>query len=90
LTRGVEEDCCGRRGNVEIHIRIRLSAPFSPQARSDARVQSVDDNQSLLDPTRMIAMWGSVAPRRFSVLVIGIFAGVALVLAGTGLYGVVS
>jgi putative ABC transport system permease protein len=33
---------------------------------------------------------GSVAPRRFSVLVLGLFATVALVLAGTGLYGVIS
>jgi putative ABC transport system permease protein len=32
----------------------------------------------------------SIAPRRFNVLVLGIFAGVALVLAGTGLYGVIS
>jgi putative ABC transport system permease protein len=33
---------------------------------------------------------GSVAPRRFGVLVLGIFAAVALVLAGNGLYGVLS
>ena len=32
----------------------------------------------------------SIAQRRFSMLLLGVFAGVALVLAGIGLYGVVS
>ena len=32
----------------------------------------------------------SVAPRRFSLVLVGLFAGIALVLAGAGIYGVLS
>ncbi len=35
-------------------------------------------------------MFDSIAPQRLSVMLIGVFAGIALILAATGIYGVIS
>jgi putative ABC transport system permease protein len=54
-------------------------------------VQAVDKDQPLFRVRTMNEVLGQVvAPRRLNMLLLGIFAGVALVLAAVGLYGVMS
>jgi len=50
-----------------------------------------DSERAAFGEQRMTdAIAGSLAPRRFSLIVLGAFAAVALILAVTGIYGVVS
>lgn len=54
-------------------------------------VRSVDKNQPVYDMKTMEErLEASVAPRRFKTLLLGIFATMALLLAGVGIYGVMS
>jgi putative ABC transport system permease protein len=54
-------------------------------------VQSVDPEQPLGNVSTLEALVErTVAPRRFSLLLAGVFAGVALALGAVGLYGVLS
>ena len=54
-------------------------------------VKAVDKDQPLGNVRTLEALVAeSVAPRRFSLLLVGIFAGVALLLGAVGLYGVLS
>jgi putative ABC transport system permease protein len=54
-------------------------------------LRELDDQISAFSITPLDAVVGeSVAPRRFAMLLVTVFAGVALVLAAVGLYGVVA
>jgi putative ABC transport system permease protein len=56
-----------------------------------ARLHSVDEELPVYDVRTMTSVIGeSVAQRRFAMLLISIFAGVALLLASVGLYAVMS
>ena len=81
----------------------QIKAPFgflvvksatSPDAMAGAireAVRSVDRNQPVSDMKSMDErIAASLGSRRFAVQLLGIFAGIALVMAGIGLYGVVS
>jgi putative ABC transport system permease protein len=65
---------------------------------TSAMVRSIRKEVAALDPEQPVAnirtleevASDSIAPRRLSVLLIGVFAGVALVLAAVGIYGVMS
>ena len=64
----------------------RAAAPAIRKALS-----SIDPTQSFYDVQTMEeALADSIAPRRFNLLLLGIFALVALVLAALGVYGVVA
>jgi predicted permease len=63
--------------------------PFINRIRSE--VQAVDKDQPLGNVQTLETMVSdSIAPRRFSLLLLGVFAGVALLLGICGLYGVLS
>jgi putative ABC transport system permease protein len=67
------------------------SDPASLAAAVRSKVQEVDPDQAVFDVATMEERLSqAVAPQRFNALVLGIFAGVALILAGVGVYGVMS
>ena len=78
-----------RRMNVVIRTEAQDASQFTPAAR--AAVKSFDPDQIIWRMETLEQLLGtSVAPRRFNMFLLGIFAGVALVLAAVGLYGVMS
>ena len=78
-----------RRLNLVIRTEAEDASQLTPAAR--AEVKAFDANQIIWRVQTLEELLGtSVAPRRFNMLLLGIFAGVALVLAAVGLYGVMS
>jgi putative ABC transport system permease protein len=54
-------------------------------------IQSIDPDQPIANVrTLEVVTADSIAPRRMSMVLIGAFAGIALLLAGVGIYGVIS
>ncbi|HEY0728689.1 MAG TPA: FtsX-like permease family protein, partial [Pyrinomonadaceae bacterium] len=78
-----------RRLNVVIRTDALDASQLAEAAR--AEVKNFDPNQVIWRTQTLEELLGtSVAPRRFNMLLLGIFASVALVLAAVGLYGVMS
>lgn len=78
-----------RRMNVVIRTENGDASQLAQAAR--AEVKAFDQNQIIWRVQTLEELLGSsVAPRRFNMLLLGIFAGVALVLAAVRLYGVMS
>jgi putative ABC transport system permease protein len=78
-----------RRLNLVIRTEARDPLQLLPAAR--AEVKAFDPKQIIWRTQTLEQLLGtSVAPRRFNMLLLGIFAAVALVLAAVGLYGVMS
>ncbi len=78
-----------RRLNLVMRTDARDASQLTQAAR--AEVKAFDPNQIIWRAQTLEQLLGtSVAPRRFNMLLLGIFAGVALVLAAVGLYGVMS
>ena len=78
-----------RRMNLVIRTETRDALQLAQAAR--AEVKAFDPNQIIWRTETLEQLLStSVAPRRFNMLLLGIFAGVALVLAAVGLYGVMS
>jgi len=78
-----------RRMNLVMRTEVRDASQLTQAAR--AAVKAFDPNQIIWRTQTLEQLLGtSVAPRRFNMLLLGIFAGVALVLAAVGLYGVMS
>jgi putative ABC transport system permease protein len=78
-----------RRMNVVLRTESGDASQLAQAAR--AEVKAFDANQIIWRVQTLEELLGtSVAPRRFNMLLLGIFAGVALVLAAVGLYGVMS
>src|SRR6202022_2126970 len=54
-------------------------------------IQAIDPDQPIANVRTLEAVTAdSIAPRRMSMVLLGAFAGVALLLAGVGIYGVIS
>ncbi len=54
-------------------------------------IQSIDPDQPIANVRTLEAVTAdSIAPRRMSMALLGAFAGIALLLAGVGIYGVIS
>jgi putative ABC transport system permease protein len=78
-----------RRLNLMIRTDARDASQLTQAAR--AEIKNFDPNQIVWRAQTLEDLLGtSVAPRRFNMLLLGIFASVALVLAAVGLYGVMS
>jgi predicted lysophospholipase L1 biosynthesis ABC-type transport system permease subunit len=74
--------------DVRMWIVVRVPARQELAASIRAAVWSIDRNQPIVRQTTMEALLGKAAAgRRFALVVFGVFGGVALVLAITGLYG---
>jgi putative ABC transport system permease protein len=76
------------------HLYLVVRAQGDPMALVGAvrnQVSAVDRNQPISQVKTMErVMADSITPQRFSLLLIGIFAALALVLATAGIYGVIS
>lgn len=82
-----------QRPERRLNLVIRTEASDASQLTQAARaeVKAFDPNQIIWRAQTLEDLLGtSVAPRRFNMLLLGIFASVALVLAAVGLYGVMS
>jgi len=78
-----------RRLNLVIRTEASDASQLTPAAR--AEIKAFDPNQIVWRAQTLEQLLStSVAPRRFNMMLLGIFAGVALVLAAVGLYGVMS
>ena len=78
-----------RRLNVVVRTEASNASELIPALR--AQVKAFDPNQIIWRTQTFEELLGkSVAPRRFNMMLLGIFAGVALILAAVGLYGVMS
>jgi putative ABC transport system permease protein len=67
------------------------SDPLAVASAVEGAVQSIDKDQPVSD-VRTMDQWiaKSLAQARFNALLLGVFAGVALLLASLGIYGVMS
>jgi putative ABC transport system permease protein len=78
-----------RRLNLVIRSTTEDASQLTAAAR--AEVKAFNPQQIIWRAQTLEQMLStSVAPRKFNMLLLGIFAGVALVLAAVGLYGVMS
>ncbi len=77
---------------MSMNVFVRSSGIAKPDARSIERiVANIDRTQPVYDvQTLEQALSASVAPRRFNLFLLGIFAGTALLLAIIGIYGVIA
>ncbi len=75
-----------------MQLAVRTTAtPASLVSAVRAQVRAIDPDQPLYHVTTLEqTLSESLAPRRFNVLLLGIFAGIALALATVGIYGVMA
>jgi putative ABC transport system permease protein len=72
-------------------VRGNTSHPESLLSAMEASIRAVDSRQPLFDAKTMEQRVDeSIANRRFVVVLLGIFAGLSLFLAGLGLYAVIA
>jgi predicted permease len=84
----------GQTGSVMWDVQVALRTATDPLAQVEPAKRALGE----MDPTLPIynvdtmeaAISQSVAPRRFAMILLGLFAGLALVLAAVGLYSVIA
>lgn len=80
----------GLGGTMYLVVRTNV-APTSVAATIASQVRSMDPNVPIFDVKTMDQRLSeSLARRRFAMLMLGVFAGFALLLAVVGIYGVIS
>jgi putative ABC transport system permease protein len=81
-----------QRGGAAMYLVVRTTSdPLNLVPSVRAAVEAVDNDQPVYDiQTMEQRLSDSVSPRRFNMLLLAIFAAIALVLAGGGTYGVMS
>lgn len=80
------------RAFTSAHLVVRTSlAPLSLREPIKREIANLDPGQPLSDFSSMEALAArSVAAPRFNMLLLGLFAGLGLLLAGVGIYGVMA
>ena len=77
-------------GTMTLVLRTQ-SEPNSMVAAARGEVQKLDPDLAVFNvKTMQDLVGGSLAGARFRTLLLGVFAGIALILAATGLYGVIA
>ncbi|MEK6299736.1 MAG: ABC transporter permease [Acidobacteriota bacterium] len=77
--------------NMSLVVRTSAADPLSLSETVRAAIQSLDNNQPVYDVFTLRQIVGdSMSQRRFAMLLMGMFAAVALALAAVGIYGVMS
>jgi putative ABC transport system permease protein len=73
-------------------VVVRAAGDPAAVARTVKReINALDSDQPITDLTTLPALLhGSVSPQRFNLLLLGGFAGLALLLAAVGVYGVIA
>jgi putative ABC transport system permease protein len=76
---------------MSLVARTTLGEPAALAPAVQSAVQRIDKDQPVSDVKTMNQLLGeSTAPRRFNMLLLGIFALIALLLASVGIFGVMS
>jgi len=80
--------------NAESSMILTVRSGQDPRTLASAirrEIQSLDPDQPIANVRTLEAVTAeSIAPRRMSMVLLGAFAGFALLLAGVGIYGVIS
>jgi predicted permease len=76
------------------NVFVRSKTPLAPEAFFESiRQKLLASNRDMIvydNESEEAVVADSIASQRFSVILLGVFAGLALLLAGTGIYGVLS
>ena len=74
------------------NVFVRSKTPLAPEAFFESIRQKLlaSDRDMIVYDNESEVVADSIASQRFSVILLGAFAGLALLLAGTGIYGVLS
>lgn len=77
--------------SITIAMRSKTNDTTGLIASAKREINAIDKDQPVSNTTTLAELYKrAAAPQRFSMVLLSLFAGVALLLAGVGLYGVMS